>query len=479
LRAQLQVLSQADQAQVHERTLSLLMKTGVRVETARGRRILGLAGAMVDENRRVVRFPRALVEESLSSAPRVFSLGGRRPELNLPMNAGNCFLLADGGAFWVYDAEAGERRPAERADRIKSTRLIDALDEISLYWWMVREDFASNNMGDFVAYWRDVFTHTSKHVQDSTNNPAQSRWLSEILQVVFGAQDIVQQLHPLSFLLSPPSPLTIDETFTDAYLEITGWNIPVAMMPMPLMGTTSPGNLISTIVLGNCEVLAMLCLVQAAAPGTPVIYAPALSVADPRSGRFGSGAIEQALLGAAVTEMARYYRLPAEASTGGTDHHIPGIQASYERALNWMLPTLSWPDILVGPGLLSGSTVLSYEQLLIDIEIFQRCRRIYQGIDCDEGKWLDEVIAKVGPGGNYLAQRSTRDAVRSAEWYTPRLGVHEGFDHWDAAGRPDLLVEIRQKIDQVLAHHQPLPLDENQMRELAHIEQKARLQETT
>ena len=75
--------------------------------------------------------------------------------------------------------------------------------------------------------------------------------------------------------------------------------------------------------------------------------------------------------------MGRYYGLPVETGTGGTDQYCPGAQASYERAINWVLPALAWPDILVGPGLLGGSTILSLDQMLIDVEVFRRCMRLH------------------------------------------------------------------------------------------------------
>ena len=469
MRTMLQVLSPEERAQVHTRSLDLLSRVGVRVETAWGRDILAQAGAQVNAHTHVVRFPLRLVETALEQAPRQFSLGGRRPGYSLPMNAGECALLVDGGAMFVYDAEKNLRRLATHADWVKATRLVDVLDEIDLYWWMVREDQTPGSQREFVAYWRELFSLTAKHIQDLTETREQSRWLLEILQVVFGERKTVRRTHPISFLVCPVSPLTIEGGYADAYLELAGWDIPLAVMPMPLMGTTAPGRLIATVVQGNCEVLAYLCLAQAASPGTPFIYAPALAVAEPHTGRYGSGAVEHALLGAAVTEMGRFYGLPVESSTGGTDHHIPSIQAGYERALNWSLPALSWPDILVGPGLLSGSTVLSFEQLIIDIEIFQRCKRMVRGIDTGIGSWLDDVIERVGPSGNYLAQRSTREALRSGEWHLSDLGVHAPFETWEASGK-DLLAEAREKIDQVLANHQPLPLDQSALRELQRIE---------
>ena len=51
----LRVLSDNEIAQVHERTLSILAATGVRVDTAQGRKILKKAGADVDSNTHVVR----------------------------------------------------------------------------------------------------------------------------------------------------------------------------------------------------------------------------------------------------------------------------------------------------------------------------------------------------------------------------------------------------------------------------------------
>lgn len=473
MRTLLQVLSEDERAQVHEHTLRILAKTGVRVDTAWGRQILCDAGARVDENTNYVLFPRTLVEESLGSAPREFMLGARRPGWDLQMNSGNSTLLIDGEAMFVLDRETRERRPGTFDDWLKATRLIDALDEIGVYWNMVEGGQGKGTVVDMVTYWRNLFRNFSKHVQVSTKGPEQAPWLLEVLQTIFGDRETIRRRHPISFLLCPQSPLVIEGPYTDAYLGLLGWDIPVAVMPMPLMGATAPGSLISTILLGNCEVLAMLCLVQAAAPGTPFIYAPALATMDLRSGRYSGGAVESGLLGAATTEMARYYGLPVEASGMGTDHHVPGIQAGFERALNGLLPVLSWPDILVGPGLLGGSMILSFEQLLIDVEVFRMCKRAREGIVTEEGRWLEEVISHIGPGSNFLSEYSTVEGIHEGEWYVSRLGVHDTFEGWETAGRPSLTEEAAGKVEQILATHQPLPLGQDVEQELGRIQKQA------
>jgi trimethylamine--corrinoid protein Co-methyltransferase len=477
LETYIRVLSDEDRHHVHESSLKLLAHTGVRVDSVQARGFLREAGAKVDENTHIVRFPRSLVEESLRLAPRQFSLGARRPGNDLTMNQGQCSLVADGEGTLILDMETGEYRPTNYDDWLTVTLLLDALDEVGVYWTMVRGAEGSGSIPDMVEYWWHIFSNFSKHVQESIFNVGSVPWFLEILQVVFGDQATIRKEHPFSFLICPQSPLVIDEQYMDAYLELRGWNIPVAIMPMPLMGGTAPGNKISTVVQGNCETLAMICLIQAAEAGTPIIYAPVLGVMNPRTGLYSGGAIENAVLSSAAIEMGRYYDLPVEGSGGGTDQFFPGIQAGYERALTSILPVLSWPDLFVGPGLLGGSMILSLEQLMIDIEIYRINRHAHRGIQTAEAKWLEDVIENVGPAGNFLGERSTIQAIRSGTWLVDRLGVHEPLNSWQDAGKPTVQDEVRDELDEILSNHEPLPLSECAERELDHIYQRARLLE--
>lgn len=464
----LQVLTANDHDQVHEKTLELLAKTGVRVDSQRARKILLEMGAMPTGMDGILRFPHKLVESALMLTRRDFTLGGRRPGWSFPMKTKQCSLVADGGAIYTLEAGNWERRPATLADWRQVTRLTDAMDEFGCYWGVVDSIFGSSPV-DMVTHWVEIFRNFSKHVQESPATPEEARWLIEILQIIFGTQEEISGLYPLSFLLCPSSPLVIEADYTDAYLETVGLNIPAAIMPMPLVGTTGPGTLFSNLILANCEVLAMVCLIQAAQPGTPIIYAPTPAISNPYSGRYGGGEVEHGLMGAAVTEMARYYNLPVEASAGGSDHHVPGIQAGYERALNFILPVLSQPDLLVAPGLLGGSMVFSPEQLIIDLEIIRRCQRLSRGICTSPEEWLEETISHVGPGGNFLGQRSTLTALQAGELYLSKFGCHQPYERWEDLGRPDILEEARDQYHRIIDNHQLLPFDdevENELRKL-------------
>jgi trimethylamine:corrinoid methyltransferase-like protein len=52
--------------------------------------------------------------------------------------------------------------------------------------------------------------------------------------------------------------------------------------------------------------------------------------------------------------------------------------------------------------------------------------------------------------------------------------VHDSYESWKASHREDFLEELREKVDQVLATHEPLPLDADVEEELDRICKRAR-----
>ena len=469
------VLTDAEIIRIHEDSLAALSRIGMRIDSAKARGILGEAGAQVNEADRRVRFPRDLVEAALATAPRRFALGGRRPGFKVEMNAGESTLMPDGESTTYYDPVENLRRAPTPDDWANATKLVDTMDEVGLYWRMVNSGVEGGGPGPAVAHWRNAFGLFSKHIQDEIATPEDARWLLELLVTIFGSREAVIRDHPFSVLFCPVSPLAMEGEHTDAWLATAGREIPIAIMPMPMMGTSAPTGLRSAIVSGNAEVLGAIVLAQAAHQGTPVIYAPAVAAMEPRTGRWGGGGPEHSLLGAAVTEMGRFYGLPVIASNGGTDHFATGAQAAYERTLNWTLPALSWPDIMIGPGSLGGASTLCLEQMVMDVEVYRMCRRLHDGIGDGIGETdVLGALEEVGPVGDFLARTQTRDAVRGGEWFMPRIGWHGTYDRWEAQGKPDVVGQAREVAMAAIAGHVALPFADGVDDELARLEQAAR-----
>jgi trimethylamine--corrinoid protein Co-methyltransferase len=466
MHTRIKLLSHANLQRIHDRSLHLLSHTGIRVDSAKGRTLLEQAGALSQKGTSVIRLPQDLVEKAIQSTPGEFVLGGRRKGWSFAVNRGNNTLCLDGEGTLVIDRDTTEVRPATRKDWLEITRIADFTEEVGVYWRMITPQDLGDSMANFVGGMRDVFQNFTKHVMDPFMDPRQAPWLLEILQAVFGDRETIQRDHPYSTLLCPQSPLIISEEYTDAYFELKGWDIPVAVMPMALMGATAPASMLATLIQVNCEVLATLCLIQANEPGVPFIYAPALTLMDPKTGRYFSGGAENAIMNAAAVELARFYGFPIMASGFGTDTFMPSRQAGYERALNTVLPLLEWPDILVGPGLFGGDMMLSFDQLLVDLEIYRMVKQIRRGMDCGEEKWLDHVIEKIGPGGNFLMEDSTLKAVRSDEWYLPQLGVHDSYENWLENGHPSLAQEAGDTVHHILSTYTPEALSTDVEKEL-------------
>jgi trimethylamine--corrinoid protein Co-methyltransferase len=192
---------------------------------------------------------------------------------------------------------------------------------------------------------------------------------------------------------------------------------------------------------------------------------------------YAGGAIEQGLMNTAGIEMGRFYGLPVLGSGMGSGVYSPGIQSTYEGTLNAVLPLLAWPDILVDPGSLGSSTIFSYEKVIVDVEVYRLIRRMRAGIQTDKSMWLDDVITSVKAGGDFLGQKTTKKYMHSEEWLKPRLGSHTTYDGWVKEGRPDVLAEASEKVDQLLANHQPYPLSKEAERELDRIQTRAKMEE--
>ena len=104
---------------------------------------------------------------------------------------------------------------------------------------------------------------------------------------------------------------------------------------------------------------------------------------------------------------------------------------------------------------------LVLEQIVVDNEIAHLCERAFQGVDFSPEKVLTEDIIQVGPGGNFLTRRSTRDLARSGETYLTGLLDRHTLDQWLELGKPNMYSNARQKVEEILSAplEDPLPED--------------------
>jgi len=120
----------------------------------------------------------------------------------------------------------------------------------------------------------------------------------------------------------------------------------------------------------------------------------------------------------------------------------------------------------LGVGLLHGSRIWSYEQMLMDCEIFDIFHKTMQGIVVDDETLALEAIRAVGPGGNFLTQKHTKKHMR--EIFLPQFVDRRPYNVWEEkhdGPRDWALAKARL----ILETHQPEALEAHLSAELQRI----------
>ena len=133
------------------------------------------------------------------------------------------------------------------------------------------------------------------------------------------------------------------------------------------------------------------------------------------------------------------------------------VQIGHEKTLTGLMPTLAGTNLIYGMGMIDMGMAVSYEQLLIDAEFVRMFRRAEQGIEVNEDTLALEVIKAVGPAGNYLGQKHTRQHMRK-EISTAKLIDRRSYEAWEKEGSKDMVARANIEARRILKEHKPASL---------------------
>jgi trimethylamine--corrinoid protein Co-methyltransferase len=461
----LAILSPEEIEAVHTASLRILEETGIRLKEPRSRALLQEAGARLADG--MVRIPAPLVEESIQSAGKHFSLRGRGGAQK-QLGDGSLYFHNLGGAPQVFDPRTRSRRLAVVKDVHDSTRLLDALERChTITPFFTPTDVPGPLMS--LAMYRHALPHTVKPVQGPGVQTA-----AEVNYAVRMAEVIGPPSETLTLALSPVSPLTLPEHEALAILEIARLGIPFGPLPCPTAGTTAPFSIAGALAQQNAEILAALVLAQLVHPGLPMIYCGRLAMMEPRTGISVWGGLEMGLASAATVQIGHRYGLPVNVYGFSTNAHDLDVQNGFERALNAILPALAGADELSGIGEMEAGTMGSYAQMVIDHEFSGSILRALRGVRAEADTLAVDVIASVMNGDrNFLAQKHTRTSLRSGEIFLTNLAERGSWEGWETSGRIGMGERAAAEAERILTEHAVPGLTPEQESELERILQAA------
>ncbi len=461
------ILNDQDLEKIHQATLKVLEKVGVRFPSEKALKVFAEAGAKVDFKNRNVRIPSDLLMDALAKAPRSYTFASRDDQdLDLYFDGSKTYFGTDGTGTKTIDLETRKRRASTKKDVEMMAIISDYLPSISFYCALV----SAQDVPSKVIPLHELeagFANTEKHIQtETTEDERVARYAVEMATVIAGSSEALRKRPVLDCFVCTIAPLGQDKGGIESALVLAGAGIPVGFMAMPSLGTTSPASMASAMVIGNAEVLSAMCLIQLAYPGAPVYYSFIPGVANPYTGGFVLGAPQKTVLNAAGVQLGHYYNVPVlSGAFGATDAHEPDRwQAGMEVSRGPLSVCLVGADFSVGLGLLETFTLLYPEKILFDNEIFNSVKAITEGVRVDsETLAIDEIIA-VGPGGHFLGREYTRKKLR--ELWQPGIVHQWSPEKRDFCNPRDAAVD---KIKWILENHKPKPLDEKVKEELKRI----------
>ena len=413
-RLSIEVLTAGEQDRLHQATLDVFEKTGIKVMHKGAREKLSQAGAITDETD-IVRFPRQMVEDLLLLAPREVQLAKLNGDI-LHIGGRNRYYTSPVMDPWVIDFETGPRPPV--LEDVRRLAIIgDALERVSAMSLMEYPPSDIDGPEGYLKCLETFAVHTTKHtliLPTSVEAMNQRLELAEIM-----ADGATLRDKPIvSLAATMTTPLIMTEANVEIEMVAIERGIPLFLVECSMAGTTSPYSFAGTIVISNVEALFPILLAQVLSPGHPVIYCFDPSTTDMHSGGVRYYPPDKFLFRLAATQMGHYYGLPTRGIFAGSMVARYDPQNGMENVLFALSDIVGGQHLVSSLGSFYNANGVSEEQVIIDDTMAAMVEHLAKGIVVDDLHLGLDTIHEVGPGNHYLGEDMTRKLMRSGEFFS-------------------------------------------------------------
>lgn len=457
-----ELLTAAQVGRIHERSLDVLEDVGVLVRNRKARERFAHFGCRVDRDAELVRFPRAVVEEFRAAIPTRFTFHARDERYSKTIPDDALVVATASSAPNLIDPDSGAERRSRSDDIARIGHLVNLLDGIDVFSISVLADDAPADQFSLSRFY-PALKNCAKPVRTSVIDAREARQVMRLGSLVAGDEAAFRRRPFITFgYCAIVSPLTMDFDSTEMLMFYAEEGLPAYGTLAPIGGISAPLSMAGMLVQSNAEWLAAAVLAQMSRLGTPLIYNHLPVIGDMRSGAYAAGAVETGILAMALTQMARFYNVPAGSYLGLTNAKLGDAQAGYEKAMSPALAAAAGIDFVVMGGLLDALMEFDFGQLVIDNEIAQMLKRLRQHLSLgDVDATIDEIRA-AGPAGMYVASPGTVAGMKTAA-FLPTVADRERRELWHDQGATDAhgraLVRAKRLLSRPNPHVLPPEVD--------------------
>lgn len=450
-------LSEADMHTIYEAALTALETVGMADAPASGVESMVAAGAILGDDNRL-RFPRALVEHTLSISNKNLTLHAQDPKYDLDLSGNRVHFGTAGAAVHLVNVDSKEYEDSTIDHLYSAARVVDQMDNIHFFQRpMVARDILDNRDMDLNTVYASI-SGTKKHVGTSFVDPSHMEDGLELLHMVAGSEEAwrARPFVSLSVTFVVPPMKYATESCEVMEVAIRG-GMPILLLSAGQAGATAPAAIAGAVVQAVAECLSGLVYVNSISPGHPAIFGPWPFVSDLRSGAMSGGSGEQAILTAAVGQMGKFLGLPTGSAAGMADAKMPDAQSGYEKGITNVMAGLAGINMVYeSAGMHASLLGFCLESLIIDNDMLGQAMRCVRGLEVTPEKLSLDVMAKTcleGPG-HYLGSDQTLNLMQS-EYIYPTIGDRTSPKEWAEVGKPVLLETAQKTLRTILQGPKP------------------------
>lgn len=431
---------------IHAASMKILEQTGVKLYNSEVLEIIKQNGIKVLN--RTAYFTEDQIMKWIKKAPSEFTIYARNPKYNMLIGGNHAEYNSTYGAPAVTESD-GTTRPALFNDYKTFLKIVHESDQFNINGGVLVQPTDLKSSESYPIMLLSTLVHSDKCIMGGPGGAKETQAVMDMLGIVFGGKENLHKKPRILTILNPSSPLQFDQTTLDTMLIYARHGQPMIIAPAVMAGTTGPVTLSGTIAQASAESLAGIAIVQMIREGTPVIYGSASSTSDMRTGSFAIGAPEGALCTAYAARLAKEYGLPSRGGGTLNDAKCVSVQSGYESMMSLLITRMEGINyIFHGAGILDNYASMSFEQLIVDIEIIDMVERFMRGIKTDQQSLAVDLIKQVGPGGEFLTKEHTFKHCRNEAW-SPEIGIRGSYPNEKANEK--IFANIEKKKEKLLS----------------------------
>jgi trimethylamine--corrinoid protein Co-methyltransferase len=449
---QFSVLDKKKIEAIHEKSLFLIEKTGMRVSGDHAIECLKKHGVSIDGNG-LAHIPAKLVEGALASVPKELRLYTREGKEAMLVNSeGQCYFGTHSDQLEFVDPVEGRVRPFLKKDIKTMCKVASALDNI-FFVLSVGLTADVEPQKQTLSTFIETLRNFDKTTNFSTSDVDSLQKCINIAADLAGGLESLQKKPFIFNYCEPIPPLTHPVESTEkVYVSATN-RIPFVYMPYSMMGGTSPLSRVASLIQCNAEALSGLVFTQLFAEGAPFIYGAMPSIMDMRSTIGSYAAPEFHLNIAAMADLVAYYGIPFYGTAACSDAKTLDLQGASEISYELLSTILSKANIVHDVGVMDHCLSVSPEAVVLADELIESMKAYALGIPVENDALDVDLIEEVGPGGNYMSTEHTLENFDKV-WYPACFSrARQNPD------KSEVLSRIRRKLKSIMEEHEVPALD--------------------